>query len=108
MRQFGTHPGDLLAAQTTERVRQLFAFQAERIQEYHRRALDSLPAVDRLDQCPLLVRLELAMALLAEIAEEGYRLLEQHTRMTPLRKLWLAWRRRRDERRCFRRLPARE
>ena len=51
MRRFGTHPGDLLAAQTTDRVRQLFAFQAERIQEYHRRALDYLPDVDRLDQC---------------------------------------------------------
>jgi phytoene synthase len=108
MRRFGTHPGDLLAAQTTDRVRQLFAFQAERIQEYHRRALDYLPDVDRLDQCSLLIRLELAMALLTEIAEDGYRLLEQRISLTPLRKLWLAWRRRRGERRRFRRLPARE
>ncbi|MDG4553314.1 MAG: squalene/phytoene synthase family protein [Candidatus Competibacter sp.] len=108
MRRFGTHPGDLLAAQTTDRVRQLFAFQAERIQEHHRRALDYLPDVDRLDQCSLLIRLELAMALLAEIAEDGYRLLEQRISLTPLRKLWLAWRRRRGERRRFRRLPARE
>lgn len=107
MRRFGTHTGDLLAAQNTDRVRQLFAFQAERIREYHRRALDYLPALDRLDQCPLLVRLELAMALLAEIAGEGYRLLEQRTRLTPLRKLWLAWRRRRRERCRFRRLPTR-
>ena len=100
MRRFGVQPGDLMAAQTTDRVRQLFAFQAERIHDYHRRALEALPDADRFTQCSLLIRLELAMALLAEIAEDGYRLLEQRTRLTPLRKLWLAWRVRRRHRRA--------
>jgi phytoene synthase len=97
MQRFGVDPGALLAAQTTDRVRQLFAFQAERIHAYHRRALEHLPDGDRYAQCGLLIRLELALALLAEIAEDGYRLLEQRTRLTPLRKLWLAWRLRRRE-----------
>ncbi len=100
MRRFGVQPGDLMAAQTTDRVRQLFAFQAERIHDYHRRALEALPDADRCAQSSLLIRLELAMALLAEIAEDGYRLLEQRTRLTPLRKLWLAWRVRRRHRRA--------
>lgn len=104
MRRFGVHPGDLLAAQTTDRVRQLFIFQAERIREYHRRALDYLPDVDRYPQRSLLIRLELTMALLAEIADDGYRLLEQRTSLTPLRKLWLAWRLQRREKRRYRRL----
>ncbi|MDS4040483.1 MAG: squalene/phytoene synthase family protein [Candidatus Competibacter sp.] len=102
MRRFGVHPGDLLAAQTTDRVRQLFAFQAERIREYHRRALDHLPEADRHAQRNLLIRLELTMALLAEIAGDGYRLLEQRTSLTPLRKLWLAWRLQRREKRRYR------
>ncbi len=102
MQRQGVHPGDLLAAQTTDRLRQLFALQAERIREYHRRALDCLPDVDRYAQSPLLIRLELAMALLAEIAEDGYRLLEQRVHLTPLRKLWLAWRLRRREKRRYR------
>ncbi len=106
MQRFGVHPGDLLAAQTTDRVRQLFAFQAERIRDYHRRALEHLPDADRYAQCGLLIRLELALALLAEIAEDGYRLLEQRTRLTPLRKLWLAWRLRRHEKRRYRRSAA--
>lgn len=96
-------PGDLLAAQTTDRVRQLFAFQAERIHEYYHRALDALPEADRHTQCHLLIRLELTMSLLAEIAEEGYRLLEQQTHLTPLRKLWMAWRLRGREQRRYRR-----
>jgi phytoene synthase len=103
MQRFGVQPGDLLTAQTTDRVRQLFAFQAERIRDYHRRALEHLPDIDRYAQCGLLIHLELALALLAEIAEDGYRLLEQHTRLTPLRKLWLAWRLRRHEKRRYRR-----
>ncbi len=103
MRRFEVQPGDLLAAQTTDRVRSLFAFQAERIRDYHRRALECLPDGDRYAQAGLLIRLELVLALLAEIAEDGYRLLEQRTRLTPLRKLWLAWRLRRHEKRRYRR-----
>ena len=65
MRRFGVDPGDLLAAQTTDRVRQLFAFQAERLADYQRRALELLPERDRYAQCSLLVRLELVQTLLA-------------------------------------------
>lgn len=103
--RYGVQPGDFLAAQTSDRLRQLFAFQAERIQESHRRALAQLPDEDRYQQSPLLIRLELAMALLAEIADDGYRLLEQRLTLTPLRKLWLAWRLRRQEKIRHRRLP---
>lgn len=102
MRRYGVLPGDLLAAQTTDRLRQLFAAQAERIFDYHRRALEHLPPQDRYAQSPLLIRLELTAALLTEIAEEGYRLLEQRIQLTPLRKLWLAWRRQRHEKRHYR------
>lgn len=106
MRRHGVQPGDLLAAQTTDRARQLFAAQAERIRDGHRRALEYLPEQDRRAQAPLLIRLELTAALLAEIAEGGYRLLEQRIHLTPLRKLWLAWRLRRREKRHDRPLSA--
>jgi phytoene synthase len=106
MRRFGVGPGDLLAAQTTGRVQQLFAFQAERICDYGRRALEHLPETERHGQSSLLIRLELALALLTEVADDGYRLLEQRISLTPLRKLWLAWRLRRREQRRYRRLAA--
>lgn len=106
LQRFGVGPGELLAAQTSDRARQLFAFQAERIHDYYRRALALLPETDRLVQSHLLIRLELAMALLAEIAAEGYALLEQRTQLTPLRKLWLAWQWQRRERRRQRRQSA--
>jgi 15-cis-phytoene synthase len=30
--------------------------------------------------------------LLGEIARDGYRVLKQRTALTPVRKLWIAWR----------------
>ena len=51
MRRFGTHPGDLLVKANHGPGPATRLRQAERIQEYHRRALDYLPDVDRLDQC---------------------------------------------------------
>lgn len=106
MQRFGVHPSDLLAPQTSDRLRQLFAAQTEQIRSYYQRALKYLPVIDRHVQYSLLIRLELAMALLEEIVEDGYRLLEQRIRLTPLRKLWLAWRLREREKRRHRRLEA--
>ncbi|MBK8182370.1 MAG: squalene/phytoene synthase family protein [Candidatus Competibacteraceae bacterium] len=104
MRRYGVKPSDLLAAQTTDRLQQWFEFQAQRICDYHRRALSYLPAEDRYAQYPLLIHLELVATLLAEVAADGYRLLEQRTELPPLRKFWLAWRLRQREKHQHRRL----
>lgn len=104
MQRCGVDMGDLLAAQTTDRVRQLFALQGQRIQHYYQRAQELLPTSERRAQAHLLIRMELAMALWAEMAADGYRLLEQHTQLTPVRKLWLAWRWRHQEKKRWRQL----
>ncbi len=88
----GVSHGDLLGVQTTERVRALFHQQAERIRAYSRRALTALPAADFQAQRGHRVLAALDAALLDEIEAEGYRLLEQRTTLTALRKLWIAWR----------------
>jgi phytoene synthase len=38
------------------------------------------------------IRVRLADALLAELRESGYSVADQHITLTPLRKLWIAWR----------------
>lgn len=98
MERYGIKANDLLAPQTTERLRRMFIFQAERIRHHHAQALASLPKTDRYAQYHLLIRLELMIVLLEEIAADGYRLLEQRTYLPPLRKIWLAWRLRWRER----------
>jgi phytoene synthase len=43
--------------------------------------------------------MELSSILLDEIEADGFRLLQQRIRLTPLRKLWIAWRLLRREQR---------
>jgi phytoene synthase len=58
-----------------------------------------LPEQDRYTQRSALVQAELSEQLLVAIETDGYRLLEHHLSLTPLRKFWIAWRTLRRERR---------
>ncbi|HXH02530.1 MAG TPA: presqualene diphosphate synthase HpnD [Candidatus Competibacteraceae bacterium] len=104
--RFGLGQADLLKSQGDERTRALFAFQAERVHDTWKRALELLPEADRAAQLPQIILAELAMARLAEVEADGYALLERRVRLTPLRKLWLAWRVQRRERRRTRQAAA--
>jgi phytoene synthase len=90
--RFQVRPQDLLLGQTSDNIRALFAFQAERARAEYRRALAILPAVDRARQSGGLIMGAIYTALLDEIEHDGFRILEHRTRLTPLRKLWIAWR----------------
>ena len=106
LQRFGMGPTDLLQVATPERVQALFQFQAERARRTCEEALALLPEVDRRAQLPGLIMARIYLTLLDEIEAEGYRVLEQRTRLTPLRKLWLAWTTARRERRRARRSGA--
>jgi phytoene synthase len=73
-------------------VRTLLAFEVERAQSWYARALGQLPAADRAAQRTGLAMAAIYRTLLAEIARDGYRVLDRRTSLTPLRKLWIAWR----------------
>ena len=51
-----------------------------------------LPAQDRKAQRTGLIMAAIYRTLLDEIARDGYKVLDRRTSLTPLRKLWLAWR----------------
>jgi phytoene synthase len=51
----------------------------------------ALPAADRRAQRPGLIMAAIYAALLAEIERDGFQVLTQRTSLTPLRKLWIAW-----------------
>ena len=67
-------------------------FQAARAQTWYERAFAQLPAQDRKAQRTGLVMAAIYRTLLDEIARDGYKVLDRRTSLTPLRKLWLAWR----------------
>jgi 15-cis-phytoene synthase len=72
--------------------RRLIDFQIERAESFYRRAFEALPAADRRTQRPGLVMAAIYRTLLREIQADGSRVLNQRTSLTPVRKLWIAWR----------------
>jgi phytoene synthase len=91
LKQFGVTAQDILSRNYTERFSALMAFQAQRAQGLYDQALDLLPAPDRRSQKPGLMMASIYRALLREIELEKFQVLHQRISLTPLRKLWLAW-----------------
>jgi len=83
---------DIAAARETDAFRRLIEFQIDRALDYYRRALDALPAVDRRAQRAGLVMAAIYRTLIDEIRADGCRVLTRRIKLTPLRKLWIAWR----------------
>jgi phytoene synthase len=97
--RFGVGTDTLLQFKTTEAIRRLFEFQAQRARGYYTSALQQLPPADRYNQRSGLIMAAIYEKLLDEIEADGYRVLEQRTSLTPLRKLWIAWTTARHEKR---------
>jgi phytoene synthase len=88
----GVAVSDIVQARETEAFRRLIAFQIDRACSYYRQALAKLPAADRDAQRAGLVMAAIYRTLLEEIREDGCRVLTHRTALTPLRKLWIAYR----------------
>jgi len=91
LQQFGVTAADLLNARHSEKFEALMAFQTERAQKMYDEALAALPKEDRRAQRPGLMMSAIYRTLLDEIARDKYHVLTQRISLTPLRKLWLAW-----------------
>jgi len=92
LQRFEVPAADILNARHTENFRRLMNFQVERAESYYAQAIAQLPAVDRRQQRPGLVMAAIYRTLLDEIRRDGCQVLRQRTSLTPLRKLWIAWR----------------
>ncbi len=92
LQRFDVPLSDLLNARYSENFRRLMEFQIERAEQYYTQAMSELPAVDRKAQRPGLVMAAIYRTLLAEIRRDGCQVLSQRTSLTPVRKLWIAWR----------------
>jgi len=91
MKRFGVPAADILNATETSGFKELMKFQTQRAKDYYARAFAALPAQDRKAQRAGLIMAAIYRALLDEIERDGWRVLTQRTSLTPLRKLWIAW-----------------
>jgi phytoene synthase len=92
MANYGVSESDILQGRETESVRRLLTMQIERAHHYYDRAFAELPTADRRAQRTGLVMAAIYRTMLNEIEAGGCeKVLNQRISLTPLRKLWLAW-----------------
>jgi phytoene synthase len=90
--RFGVTETDILGARETDGFKRLMAFQIDRALRLYDSAFAKLSREDRKAQRPGIVMAAIYRTLLKEIADGGCRVLTQRTALTPVRKLWIAWR----------------
>ena len=91
LRRFEVTAADILNGVYSERFIQLMQFQTRRTNEIYEKAFAALPPEDRRDQRAGLIMAAIYRATLAEIERDGFKVLDRRTSLTPLRKLWIAW-----------------
>jgi 15-cis-phytoene synthase len=92
LQRFEVTAADILSARYSDNFRRLMEFQIERAEQYYDLAMSELPVGDRKTQRPGLMMAAIYRTLLDEIKRDGCQVLTQRTSLTPLRKLWIAWR----------------
>ncbi|MBI4987252.1 MAG: presqualene diphosphate synthase HpnD [Rhodocyclales bacterium] len=90
--RFGVSAEDILHGRTSDAFRRLMEFQIDRAEQHYEQAFAQLPAQDRRAQRPGLVMAAIYRTLLREIRRDGCRVLDRRVALTPVRKLWIAWR----------------
>ena len=91
LQQFNVSAKDILERRDSPAFQALMAFQYERAQGLYTQALAALPQEDWRSQKPGLMMASIYRTLLREIEASGFQVLHQRIALTPLRKLWLAW-----------------
>lgn len=92
LNRFKVSSQDILSSQYSEAFVELMQFQCDRARLAYREAYLLLPPEDYRNQRPGLIMAALYGALLDEIERDKFKVLTQRTSLTPVRKLWIAWR----------------
>jgi phytoene synthase len=91
LQRFDVKAHEILKRTYSDRFTALMQFQAQRAHTLYDEAMALLPAKDRRAQKPGLMMASIYRALLREIEANKFQVLHQRIRLTPLRKMWLAW-----------------
>lgn len=88
---YGVKESDIFAARETANFANLMAFQIARAETYYASAFAKLPTTERKNQRTGIIMAAIYRTLLREIAQAPGEVLRQRIALTPLRKLWIAW-----------------
>jgi len=91
LKKFEVPAADILQARYSDGFVALMKFQSARAGDFYRKAFTALPPEDRRSQRAGLIMAAIYRATLAEVERDDFQVLTHRTSLTPLRKLWLAW-----------------
>jgi phytoene synthase len=91
MARHGLSAEDIVACKGGDAFRALMGEQADRAEALYAQAFAKLHPEDRRDQRAGLIMAAIYRTLLAEIRRDGFPVLEGRVSLTPIRKLWIAW-----------------
>jgi phytoene synthase len=97
LQQFNVKPNDILDLKSSPELVELLKFQADRAKHYYQRAMSALPTEDRFSQRTGLIMAAIYEATLDEIIKDNFQVMQHRISLTPIRKLWIAWRTARHE-----------
>lgn len=92
LQRYNVTAADLINRRYSDEFTELMQFQTSRAREAVVAALDAIPAAERRGQRTLRAFAALSLALLDEVERERFQVLHQQIALTPIRKLWIAWR----------------
>lgn len=90
--EFSVSSRDLSAGQYSGEFKALMQYQAKRAREYYEKAQSLLPECDQYAQKSGLIMAKIYFSLLTEMERADFSVLHQRIALTPIRKLWIAWR----------------
>lgn len=91
LQRFEVPAADIMQGRHSDRFVALMQYHADRARAFYREALDLLPPADRRAQRAGLLMGAIYQTLLDEIEASRYQVLNQRISLTPMRKLWIAW-----------------
>ena len=89
--RFGVPASQILRRDGGGNFAALMAFEVGRAREWYARALEQLPRGERRSQRVGLAMAAIYRTLLTEIERDGFHVLDRRVALTPVRKLWIAW-----------------
>jgi len=92
LQRHGVAVHEVLAARPSPQFTELMRFEAARARGFYRAAFAALPPHRVRAQRPSLIMAAIYARLLDEIEDDGFQVLRQRIALTPVRKLWIAWR----------------
>lgn len=95
------YTGKLNSEEDQKNFKELIQFQCERAKDYYKKALTALPPEDRYPQSTGIIMAAIYEATLDEIIADDFQVLKHRIKLTPIRKLWIAWRTYRKEKKRY-------